>query len=406
MIKDFWILAIKNLKRRGLRSWLTLLGIFIGVTAVITLISLGDGLKLAVNSQFGVSSTQLLTIQAGGISGMGPPGSFVVNSLTSEDSEAIEKLSTVEIAIPRIIKYLKTEFNNKLQMVATASVPEDKAQDIYELKELEAQYGRLIEKGDIKKIVVGNNFANKDKNGFDKAIMPGTSVTINGKKFKVIGVLKKKGSFILDNAILMTEEDIKEAINDSNKVDVIIAKSTSKENINEAKEDIENLLRQRRDVKKGQEDFEVSTPEATLATVNQILTGVQLFIVLIAFMSILVGTIGIVNTMMISVMERRKEIGVMKAIGATNKNIFLQFLIEAGLLGLIGGLSGIIAGSILGYLGVLGINNFIGATVAPKINLTLIVSTLFGSFIIGSIAGILPAVKASKQNVIEVLRGQ
>lgn len=404
MIKDFWVLAIKNLKRRGLRSWLTLLGIFIGVAAVIALISLGDGLKLAVNSQFGVSSTQLLTIQAGGISGMGPPGSFVVNSLTSEDSDAIERLSTVEIAIPRIIKYLKTEFNNKLQIVATASVPPDKAKDIYELTDLEAQYGRLIEKGDIKKIVVGNNLANKDKSGFDKAIMPGESVTINGKKFKVIGVMKKKGSFILDNAILMAEEDIKEAINDSNKVDVIIAKSTSKENINQAKTDIEALLRQRRDVKKGQEDFEVSTPEATLATVNQILGGVQLFIVLIAFMAIIVGTIGIVNTMMISVMERRREIGIMKAIGATNANIFLQFLIEAGLLGLIGGLAGIIVGTLLGYVGVLVINNFIGATMAPKINFMLIFSTLIGSFIIGSLAGIVPAMKAARQNIIGVLR--
>ena len=404
MLKDYFILSTKNLKRRGIRSWLTLLGIFIGITAVIALISLGDGLKLAVNSQFGVSSTQLITVQAGGLSGYGPPGSFVVNPLTKEDAEAIGKLSTIELAIPRRIETLNLEFNNKLQVTAVGSIPLENTQKIYELQEISAQYGRLLNKDDTGKVVLGNNLADPKKNGFDKEIMPGASVTIGGEKFRVVGIMEKKGSFILDSAILMLESDLKDLMNNGDKASMIIVKVKNKDLMAKAQTEIEDLMRERRDVKKGEEDFEVSTPEAMLATVNQILTGVQMFIVLIATIAIIIGTIGIINTMMTSVMERRKEIGIMKAIGARNSDIFLQFFIEAGMLGLVGGIIGVIAGITIGYAGTLGINYFIGSETSPTINFMLIFITLTGSFIIGAIAGITPAMKAARQNPVEVLR--
>jgi len=405
MIKDYFVLSTKNLKRRGVRSWLTLLGIFIGITAVIALISLGDGLKTAVNSQFGVSSTQLITVQAGGLSGYGPPGSFVVNPLTKEDAEAISKLSTVELAIPRRVETLNLEFNNKLQVTAVGSIPIENTQKVYELQEISAQYGRLLNKDDSGKVVLGNNLADPKKNGFDKEIMPGASVTIGGEKFRVVGIMEKKGSFILDGAILMLEPDLKDLMNDGDKASVIIVQVKNKDLMTKAQIEIEDLMRERRNDRKGEEDFEVSTPEAMLATVNQVLTGVQMFIVLIATIAIIIGTIGIVNTMMTSVMERKKEIGIMKAIGARNSDIFLQFLIESGMLGLIGGIVGVIAGIGIGYLGTLGINYFIGSETTPGINFILISTTLIGSFIIGAIAGITPAMKAARQNPVEVLRG-
>lgn len=404
MLKDYFALSSKNLKRRGARSWLTLLGIFIGVVAVIALISLGDGLKVAINSQFGVSSTELITIQAGGISGMGPPGTFVVNPLTNDDAEAIGKLSSVEIVIPRIIKTLQVEYNDYLNIVAVASLPSDKIKEAYELQEISVEHGRLLEAGDTLKVIVGNNFASEDKNGFHKEVAPGDSITISNKKFRVVGIMNKKGSIILDSAVIMLEDDLKAIINDSNEVSVIIAKAKSKELVEHAESDIEDLLRDRRNVDKGEEDFEVSTPQAMLATVNQILSGVQIFIVLIAAISILIGTIGIINTMMTSVMERKKEIGIMKAIGAKNSDIFLQFLIEAGMLGLIGGLAGIVGGTLVGYVGTVQINNFLGSQTTPKINFVLITTTLIISFLIGALAGIIPAMKASRQRPVEVLR--
>ena len=404
MIKDYLALSFKNLRRRGLRSWLTLLGIFIGVAAVISLITLGDGLKTAVNSQFGAETTELITVQAGGISGYGPPGTFVSNPLTKEDAEAIGKLATVDIAIPRTIKTVKIEFNNYLQITAAGSIPPESAKDIYDLQSLEAEYGRLLESGDNLKVVLGNNFLDPDKNGFNKEVMPGDSVDIEGKKFRVIGILEREGSFILDNVVLMLESDLNEITHNGDDVSVIIVKVKDKEHIEEAQEDIENLLRERRDVKKGEEDFEVSTPEAMLETVNQILTGVQVFIALIASIAILIGAIGIINTMMTSVLERKKEIGIMKSIGARNSDIFLQFFIEAGLLGMIGGVMGIIFGIIAGSIGVIGINTYIGTQSQPSINFILIFASLLGCFLIGSIAGIAPAMKAARQRPVEVLR--
>ena len=174
--------------------------------------------------------------------------------------------------------------------------------------------------------------------------------------------------------------------------------------MDKAKSEIEDLLRERRNVNKGEEDFEVSTPEATLATVNQVLGGVQAFFAVIAFISIIVGSLGIINTMTTSVLERKKEIGIMKAIGARNSDIFLQFFIEAGLVGFIGGIIGAFIGVDIGVIGTLGINNYIGAETLPKINFVLVASALAGSFAIGCISGIIPALRAAHQKPIEALR--
>ena len=138
---------------------------------------------------------------------------------------------------------------------------------------------------------------------------------------------------------------------------------------------------------------------------NSILGGVQAFIIIIASISIFVGAIGIVNTMTTSVLERKKEIGIMKSIGARNSHIFMQFLIESGLLGLVGGLVGVIFGLGIGFLGVYGINNFIGSEIVLEIDYLLIGGSLLGSFLIGAISGVIPAWNASKLNPVDSLRG-
>jgi len=406
MIKDFVVLAYKNLRRRGLRSYLTLLGIFIGIAVVVVLVSLGDGLRMAVNAQFNVGSTQVLTVQAGGLTGYGPPGSGVVTPLTKEDADAIEKINNVEMVIPRNLAALKAEFNNKLSVSYAATLPKGKNRDlIFETLDLEVQYGQKLKDTDTNKVVLGNDFLDKDKNGFGKAMKVGDKIVLNEKEFRVTGILAKKGSFIMDKIILMDEDELRALIGESDKVDIIAVRVNSKDAMDQVKTDIEKLLRQRRNVKEGEEDFSVSTPQAMLATVNQVLLGVQIFIVIIALISIVVGAIGIVNTMTTSVLERKKEIGIMKAIGAKNSDIFLQFFVEAGMLGLIGGILGIIAGTILGYIGGLGINSFIGSTMRPNIDFTFLVLVLAGSFSVGAIAGISPAMKAAKQRPVEALRG-
>ena len=405
MITDYFVLAFNSLIHKKVRSWLTLIGIMIGVMAVVGLYGLGEGLRTAITSQFGVSSTEVLTIQAGGISGAGPPGTGVVNKLTQSDADAIERLNSVDFSLIRIIAQGKLEFNDKLGFGMAMNILDgEKRKLMYEVLEVEPEVGRLLKDGDSGKVVLGYSFYS-DNTGFDKKIVPGNDVLIQDKKFEVIGITKKKGSFIFDNIVHMNDDDLKKLFGIDDEVDVIVAKVKDKNMIPKAKEDIEKLLRKRRGVKEGEEDFSVETPDAALANLDGILMGVRIFVMMIASISIIVGAVGIVNTMLTSVTERRKEIGIMKSIGARNGNIFLQFFIEAGLMGFIGGLVGTIFGSSIAYFGTLGINNWIGSSASVGVDFGVIFFALLGSFLIGSIAGIIPAMRAAHENPVDALRG-
>lgn len=405
MKADYFVLAIRNLRHRGLRTFLTVLGIFIGIAAVVSLISVGDGLKAAVNAQFGISSTQVITVQAGGLSAYGPPGTGVSVPLTRDDAEAINDINNVKIAIPRSIETVKMDFNDKLEVGFAASLPDDKeSRDyVYELLDIDVLEGDFIE--DIEsKVLLGNNYYFADKSGFDKAIRRGDVISINNQDFVVEGILEKKGSFIIDSAVMISDFQLDKISDVGETADLIAVVVDDKDQMPLVESEIEKLLRKRRDVKIGEENFEVSTPEAALGTINGILTGVQIFIVMIAFISIIVGTVGIVNTMTTAIMERKKEIGIMKSIGAKNSDIFYQFFIEAGILGLIGGIAGAAVGTLIGYFGTLAISNFIGSELKSEINFFLISAALLGSFVIGAVSGIIPAIRAAKLNPVEALR--
>lgn len=401
---NYFIFALRNLRRKGVRSYLTLLGICIGILAVVSLITLGAGLKMAVGSQFGVSSTELISVQASGGS-FGPPGSDVINPLTKSYLDEIKKLSSVKRAIGRKIETGKLEFNKKVVFGYASNIPDGEDRKfIYDQLEAKPVVGRLLKDGEIGKVFLGYNFY-ANKVGLEKVVIPGNKVVIQNKTFQVVGILEKKGSFIYDNLVYMNEKDLQDLFHYGDDLDYIDVLPADKNNIEKTKEDIEKLLRRLRDVKVGGEDFTVSTPEASLEQVNSILNAIQAFVIIIASISIFVGAIGIINTMGTSVLERKKEIGIMKAIGAKNSQIFMQFFVESGILGLMGGAIGIFLGVIVGYFGVLGINNFIGTDMQPQINFFLIFFSLAGSFAIGAAAGIFPAMKAARQNPVEALRG-
>jgi putative ABC transport system permease protein len=403
-MKDYFVLASKNLRKRGIRSWLTLLGILIGIAAVVSLISLGNALKDTVNSQFNIGSVETISVQAGGITGLGPPGTGVSNPITERDAEAIERLSSVDSATFYLIRTLAIEFNDIAVFRTMQSVPDgEKLRVNYEDLELSASHGRLLQSGERNNIMIGSDFFENSKNIFGKALKVGDRLIIKEREFRIIGVVGKKGSFIIDGGIFMNKDSLKELSEAGETVDLIDVKP--KDSVDRTKADIEKLMRDRRNVKLGEEDFEVSTAEQSLASINQIIGGIQAFIVIIASISIIVGAIGIANTMATSVIERRKEIGTMKAIGARNENIFYQFFVEAGLLGLVGGIIGILLGTGIAYLGTFGLNSFLGTETKPNISLFLIGFSLLGSFLIGAVSGIVPAMNAAKQNPVEAIRG-
>jgi len=206
---DYLILALKNLKHRGIRSWLTLLGIFIGVTAVVSLIGLGNGLEAAVGAQFGISATQMITVQAGGVNAFGAPGSGVVNKLQMDDVDAINSLSNVELAIPRIISSGKLEHANVVGFGSALSIPDGEGRKLaYEAMDLDVESGRMLQNGDDNNVMLGYNFG-QDDGVFEKGIVPGKYVLIQDERFKVVGILEKKGSFLVDVMVNESKEVIR-----------------------------------------------------------------------------------------------------------------------------------------------------------------------------------------------------
>jgi len=236
---------------------------------------------------------------------------------------------------------------------------------------------------------------------FDKKVQLRDKIVINGQEFKVIGVWEAIGNSYDDRVIAMPEDTFREVFNKSEEVDFIYARVAAGIELKGVASDAERALRGHRDVKLGQEDFRIETPEELLESFGTILIIVQVVIVGIAGISLVVGGIGIANTMYTSVLERTKEVGIMKAIGARNNDILILFLLESGMIGLMGGIIGVILGAGLSFgAAAIGQNALLNA----HFPWWLIVGALVFSFVIGTLFGTLPARQASMKKPVDSLR--
>jgi len=404
VIKDYFSLAFQNLKKRGLRSWLTILGIFIGIAAVVALISLGAGLQAAVTGQFGGLSADALTIQNKG-TGFGPPGSTVIEKLNKNDLDIIKNIRGIDKIITRLIRVVNIEYNEISDFGYLADVPEQEEliKVIYESFNVKPEKGRFLNSKDKGKILLGNDFLKTEK--FEKEILVGKDFLINGKKFEIIGILDKSSNIMVNSAILMLNSDLEELLEIKEEYDIIVVMVEDKNKIEEVAKEIERKLRDDRDEEKGEESFSVETPLKILESVNNVLNIINAIVIGIAMLSLIVGATGIANTMYTSVIERTKEIGIMKALGAQNKDILWIFLIESGLLGLVGG----IVGALIGLGAAIGVSNIANQALGSNLfvvstDYLLLAGSVLFSFIVGILSGILPALQASKLNVVDAMR--
>ena len=404
MIKDYFSLSFGNIKTKGLRSWLTILGIFIGIAAVVSLISLGAGLKSAVLGQFGGLAVDVLDVQNKG-AGFGPPGSTVIEKLNDDDLKIIESVNGVEKVIPRLIRVGKLEYNGIAGFGYGADIPEEKEdrEFIYERFEFEAEEGRLLEGGDTGKVLMGNSFL--DTEDFDKPLGVGKKVKINDEEFEIIGFTKKSSNFQLNSVLFFMHNDLSKLMGTEGEYDLFAIQVEDKDKIEIVAEEITDKLRRDRKEKLGEETFTVETPLQSLSAVNNILNIINIIVIGIAMISLFVGGVGIANTMYTSVLERTKEIGIMKAVGAKNSDVMWIFLIESGLLGLVGG----IVGALMGLGGAMLVSNLANQALGNDLFQVMVsYPLLFGavgfSFFVGIISGVLPALQASKLNVVEALR--
>lgn len=401
MLTDYFQIAFKEAKRRKLRSFLTLVGIFIGIAAIISLITLGQGLENAISNQFSqLGKDKLFILPKGGFWGMGASV-----QLSEDDLETIKQASGIKVAAGLGFSYGRYEFNDLVQYNFVHGVPLDSEELklIGEAQSWKIIQGRMLESGDKYKIVLGNEYTKSDL--FDTRVELGDKIKVQNQDFKAVGFLEKIGSPPDDKAGIISKDVHEEIFSTGKKYGFIIAQVKLGEDPAKVAEELKKELREEHNLDVGEEDFSIETPENLMATFSVILDMVQIVLIGITAISLLVGGIGIMNTMYTAVLQRTKEIGLMKAVGARNSQIMRLFLIESGLYGLVGGLLGVIAGISLAKIAEQILQEFLGpAFMAIEINWLIVGGALLFSFLIGVLSGIAPARKASKLNPVDSLR--
>ncbi len=392
MIRDYFAFAVNSIIHRKLRSWLTIIGIIIGVASIISLMMISRGLENSIKEQFETFGANRIIISAKGFQG---PGS-ASQGLTQEDVETIEKISGFKYVTPALFRSSEVKKNKETGFTLINAIPSKGYEQFIKDSGGELEQGRMIKEHDKYSAVIGSRVS---KEMFKKELRIGDKIEINKKEFKIIGIWKETGSSQDDNQIGISLEDARDIFNEKDKVDTILAQVKSASDIPELQKKIEKELERKRN----DTNFQVLTATQILEQINQVLGIMQVVLVGIALISLVVGAIGIMNSMYTSVLERTKDIGVMKAIGARNSDILQIFLIESGLMGLVGGFFGTSLGVIIAF-STQTIAKSAGFLLSVKLELPLLLFGLFFAFVIGMLSGFLPAYQASKLKPVDALR--
>ncbi len=403
MIRDFMRMSLENFKNRKVRSWLTMVGIFIGITAVVAIISLGQGLQVAINEQFNELGLDKIFIQPGG-GGFGGSAAVI---LDDDDRKEIENTQGVINTLGLVFQSATIEFKDEQEQVLVTGYTLKEGDELYkEMMGVYIEQGRLLERGDSFKAVVGFSHA-QDKRIWSRGLGLGDKLVIRGFDVTVVGIQEDLGNAADNEGVQISAEAYERifGVRVEEEYQNIVAQTAPGQDPNVIAENIEKNLRNFRNLDEGDEDFSLQTTEELADSFGSILNIVNVVIIGIAAISLVIGGIGIMNTMYTAVVERTQEIGIMKAIGAQNKDILTIFLIESGILGLVGGAIGVITG-----LGIAKIVEIVGIiqTGSPLIRFwwswELIVGALLFSFLVGAISGLAPAYQASKQKPVDSLR--
>ncbi len=399
---ELFILAFRNVRRRRRRTILTMLGVFIGIAAVVALVSLGQGLQGMINAQFEKIGGDKIIIQA---KEMGFGGQYIPNQLKKRELDLAEKTKGVKRAAGSLFRAQLIVFNDFQRTQFVMGLPDmhENADLLTQVNSWEIEEGRMLTSKDNGKAVIGNDLAHK--NLFKKEIQIGNKILVGGKLFEVVGILKRTGDPGTDPTVTVSEAELREMANESEAYSYIVAQSASGENPEKVADDVKKAIRRDRHQKEGKEDFSVQTSTQMIESFTKIFNIIQAVFIGIAAISLLVGGIGIMNTMFTAVLERTREIGVMKSIGARNRDILGMFLIESGLLGTAGGIIGIIIGFGISKAVEAGVNYEFGAgTLMAAYPWYLIIGALAFSFFVGAISGLMPARRASRLKPVDALR--
>jgi len=400
MYKESFLMAWASLIANKMRSILTMLGIIIGVAAVIALVSIGNGVKQDIQNSISSLGSNLLMVMPGAPRTPGVrPSQGSMKSLKVSDYQAISKLDGVKAASPYTANSYVTIYQSK-NWTTTVSGVSSNFQDVNNWTMAE---GRFISSKNVEnrervavvgQTVVKNLFAGEDP--------VGKEIRVKNIPFRVIGVLNSKGNGTMgndqDDVIFIPYTTAMERVEGVDYLRMVYVVASDDNGIDRLQSDIENLLRVRHGIKDTNlDDFNTQNMKSIMETMEQTTGTLTLFLGAVAAISLVVGGIGIMNIMLVSVTERTREIGIRKALGATYFVIVTQFLIEAVVISLMGGLIGIALG--IGASKLIGLASGMSTVISVP---TIVLSFAF-SMAIGLVFGIYPARKAAKLNPIDAL---
>ena len=400
MYKESFLMAWASLIANKMRSILTMLGIIIGVAAVIALVSIGNGVKQDIQNSISSLGSNLLMVMPGAPRTPGVrPSAGSMKSLKVSDYEAISKLDGVKAASPMTNGSYVVIYQNKNWTTSVSGVNAN----YLDVNNWSMKSGRFLSEKNVQNrervAVVGKTVV---KNLFGDEDPVGAEIRVKNIPFRIIGVLNSKGSGAMgndqDDMVIIPYTTAMERVEGVDYLRMIYVVGKDENGIDRLQSDIENLLRVRHGIKDTNlDDFNIQNMNSIMETMEETTGTLTLFRGAVAAISLVVGGIGIMNIMLVSVTERTREIGVRKALGATYSVIVTQFLIEAVVISLMGGIIGIILG--------IGSSKLIGMAsgMSTVISIPTIVMSFAFSMAIGLIFGIYPARKAAKLNPIDAL---
>ena len=401
LIYDFFHLSYHSFKHSKMRTFLTMVGIFIGIAAVVSLVSLAQGLQVIVAEQFQSLGADKFFVLPG--AGFGPSMSMGTAKLYDKDLETIRRVRGVEEVAGLMAFSEKIEFKNQKKTTFVIGVPTDESSEVIKsMSTFRVEEGRWFKQGERSATGIGYLLAHEPLL-FDRPVKIDDYVVIRNRKFKVGGIIERLGNENDDTQVYIPVDDAKELFGKQDYMQVMVQVKPGAD-VEKVAEEVKRKLRNERGVKEGEEDFTVQTMGQLMKSFNDIFGVVQAIVVALASISLLVGGIGIMNTMYTSVLERTKEIGIMKAIGARNSHVMTLFLIESGLLGLAGGIVGVLIGAGMAKAVEIAMAGQVNQVFRADFPPVLILGSLAFSFVVGTISGVLPAKSAAEMSPVDALR--
>ncbi len=405
-------LAVNTLKHRNLRSWLAILGIVVGVAAIISLISISLGMSEQISERMKVLGANVITISPGGqqaqrigLGGFGSPdaggpprGAFGVGGgsaqiITFREADALRAVAGVEFLDARVQSRKTVAYKDKnTSLTIVGSEP----QAFKNTVGVDVLYGRPLSTSDQYSAVLGYSVVNRTFEDFD---VLNKQIKIEGVSFRVVGILASTGSSFggVDSNVFIPQKIAKDMFNQTTSVSQIVVIAASDHDTNEVAASLEEELLALHRLSKEEADFQIQTAETMQSTISSVTDTLALFLGGIASISLLVGGIGVANTMFMSVLEQTKYIGILKALGAKNKDVLKLFMLEAGTIGLVGGVLGIALSCGVSFL-------LTSMGMPSKLTFELVAGGLCFSVLVGLVSGLVPARNAASLEPIDALR--